>query len=289
MGQHPTAALTGAFLLLAATPVRYAQASEDGQGNSAENSKLAEVVVTGSRIRRESGFDYPVPVAVISGTDLQNSGYTVLGDAIANLPQALNTTSIQNTSGTLFASGESRVDLRGLGDQRTLVLVDGRRHLTGDFRTSAVDLNVIPSTMIERIEAISGGASAVYGSEAIAGVVNIILRKKYEGFQLDLQGGQTAENDGREWKGSAGYGFNFAGERGHFLIGAEFGRVNPVLRVDRDWAYPGIRRDTAVSPQTIVPQSKTNVVPTATFQLVGGNNPATACIGGHGDIRRLAE
>src|SRR5215472_16953662 len=108
MGQHPTAALMGAFLLFAATPVLYAQASADGQGNSAENSKLVEVVVTGSRIRLASGFDYPVPVAVISGTDLQNSGYTVLGDAIANLPQALNTTSIQNTSGTLFASGESR-------------------------------------------------------------------------------------------------------------------------------------------------------------------------------------
>ena len=276
MGQHVAAALTGAFLLLAATPVLHAQASGDGQGNATDNSKVTEVVVTGSRIRRESGFDYPVPVAVISGADLQNSGYTVLGDAIANLPQALNSTSLQNTSGTLFASGESRVDLRGLGDQRTLVLVDGRRHLTGDFRTSAVDLNVIPSTMIERIEAISGGASAVYGSEAIAGVVNIILRKKYDGFQFDLQGGQTAENDGREWKGSLGYGFNFAGDRGHFLFGAEFGRVNPILRVDRDWAYPGIRRNIAVSPQTIVPQSKTNVVPTATFQLVGGNNPATA-------------
>src|SRR5690348_398732 len=107
MGQHAAAALTGAFLLLAATPGVYAQASEDGQGGAADNAKVAEVVVTGSRIRRESGFDYPVPVAVISGADLQNSGYTVLGDAIANLPQALNTTSIQNPSGTLFASGES--------------------------------------------------------------------------------------------------------------------------------------------------------------------------------------
>src|SRR6185312_16521700 len=119
---------------------------------------------------------------------------------------------------------QSRIDLRGVNSVRTLVLVDGRRHLTGDFRNSSVDLNMIPSTMIERVEAISGGASAVYGSEAIAGVVNIILRKQYEGFQLDLQGGQTAQNDGREWKGSLGYGFNFAADRGHFLFGAEFGR-----------------------------------------------------------------
>lgn len=276
MSQHKMAALTVALSTLAATPLASAQTSQDGQNAAPEAQKVAEVVVTGSRIRREGGFDYPVPVAVMSGKDIENSGYTVLGDALANLPQALNSTSVQNTSGTLFNSGESNVDLRGLGNQRTLVLVDGRRHLTGDFRTSAVDLNVIPSTMIDRVEAISGGASAVYGSEAIAGVVNIILRKDYHGLEFDLQGGQTAENDGKEWKGSVGYGLTFGDNRGHFLIGAEFGRINPILQIDRSWAFPGLRRDTTVTPEPILPASRSNVVPTATFQLVGGNNPLTA-------------
>lgn len=276
MSRHPMAPLIGVLSLLASMPIAYAQATQDGQKGTPEAEKVSEVVVTGSRIRRQGGFDYPVPVAVMSGKDIENSGYTVLGDALANLPQALNSTSVQNTSGTLFASGESRVDLRGLGDQRTLVLVDGRRHLTGDFRTSAVDLNVIPSTMIDRVEAISGGASAVYGSEAIAGVVNIILRKDYHGLEFDLQGGQTAQNDGKEWKGSVGYGFNFADNRGHFLFGAEFGRVNPILQIDRSWAFPGLRRDVNLTPEPVIPASRSNTVPTATFQLIGGNNPATA-------------
>jgi iron complex outermembrane receptor protein len=272
-----TALAVGVVLLGATLP--YAQGQESSSTHVADASsdaKLAEVVVTGSRIRRENGFDYPVPVAVLNGKDIQNSGYTFLGDAIANLPQALATTGIQNTSGTLFNAGEARVNLRGLGTQRTLVLVDGRRYVTGDFQTSAVDLNVIPSSMVERVEAISGGASAVYGSEAIAGVVNIILRKQLDGLLLDVEGGQTQENDGREWKASAGYGFNFADNRGHVLFGTEFGRANPILQVNRDWAFPGERRDTLVNPQTVVPASRTNTVPTATFQLINSSNPNVA-------------
>ena len=138
------------------------QVTGSQQANGLQQANdLQQIVVTGSRIKRESGFDYPVPVAVITGDDIRESGYTAIGDALANLPQTLATTGIQNTSGSLFNAGQSRANLRGLGTQRTLVLVDGRRHVTGDFQTSAVDLNVIPSSMVERIEAISGGASAV--------------------------------------------------------------------------------------------------------------------------------
>ena len=241
-----------------------------------EPTPIQEVVVTGSRIKRESGFDYPVPVAVINGDDIRESGYTAIGDALANLPQSLATTGIQNSSGSLFNAGQSRANLRGLGTQRTLVLVDGRRHVTGDFQTSAVDLNVIPSSMVERIEAISGGASAVYGSEAIAGVVNIILRKNLQGLLLDVEGGQTDQNDGGEWSASAGYGFNFANDRAHFLIGAEYGKTDPIMQVDRDWAFPGVRRNTSLAVQPVVPQSRSNTMPTATFQLINSTNPATA-------------
>jgi outer membrane receptor protein involved in Fe transport len=232
------------------------------------SAPLDEVLITGSRVKRPDGFDYPVPVAVVNGDALNSSGYTQIGDALNNLPQALSSTGNQNTSSSLFNSGQQRINLRGIGNARTLVLVDGRRHLTGDFRTNAVDLNSIPSTMIERIEAISGGASAVYGSEAIAGVVNIILKKDLQGFVFDLQGGQTQENDGEEWKGSVGYGTHFADDRGSFLFGAEYARINPVWQIDRDWAFPGIRRNTAVAPQTVIPSSRSNTMPTATFQYV---------------------
>jgi outer membrane receptor protein involved in Fe transport len=269
-----TALVVGVVLPQGFTPAAYAQTNTSNTDTS-DTTRIQEVVVTGSRIKRESGFDYPVPVAVLSGDDIRESGYTAIGDALANLPQSLATTGIQNTSGSLFNAGQSRANLRGLGTQRTLVLVDGRRHVTGDFQTSAVDLNVIPSSMVERIEAISGGASAVYGSEAIAGVVNIILRKNLDGLLLDVEGGQTQKNDGGEWSASAGYGFKFASDRAHFLIGAEFGKTDPIMRVDRDWAFPGVRRNTSLTPQPIVPAARSNTMPTATFQLISNTaNPS---------------
>jgi iron complex outermembrane receptor protein len=258
-----------AAILAGATFNLQTPAQDSSQGNSAE--PVQEVLITGSRIRRESGFDYPVPVAVIGGDQLRDSGFTVLGDAMTNLPQALNTTNIQNTSGTLFNAGQSRVDLRALGSARTLVLVDGRRHLTGDFRTSAVDLNMIPSSMVDKIEAISGGASAVYGSEAISGVVNIVLRKEFKGLELDFQGGTTDESDGEEWKLSGIYGREWADGRGSLMIGAEWGQVKPIFQVDRDWAFPGIRRNSNVpmgTAQPVVPASRSNTMPTATFQFL---------------------
>lgn len=258
--------------VLATTPHR----TDAQENSSSQDEPELEVMITGSRIKRESGFDYPVPVAVIQGEDIRQSGFTILGEAITNLPQALTNYGVQSTSSTLFNSGQSRVDLRGLGSARTLVLVDGRRHLTGDFRTSAVDLNMIPSTMIERVEAISGGASAVYGSEAISGVVNIILRKDFEGTEFEFQGGMTPEDDGEEWKAAFGYGTSFMDGRLHFLAGAEYGKVEPIYRVDRDWAFPGTRRDTGTSPERVIPASRSTTMPTATFQLIGSGNPASA-------------
>ena len=200
MRHFVSAGLTALYFSLCLHATAFAQQT-NAQASSSD-APLQEVLITGSRVKRPDGFDYPVPVAVVSGASINDSGFTVLGDALNNLPQALSTTGNQNSSGSLFNAGQSRIDLRGVNSVRTLVLVDGRRHLTGDFRNSSVDLNMIPSTMIDRIEAISGGASAVYGSEAIAGVVNILLKKELQGFVFDLQGGQTSHSDGEEWKGS---------------------------------------------------------------------------------------
>src|SRR5690349_2237869 len=198
------AAFVVAFVL---PPEARAQQTNPQSQSSSTDAPVQEVLITGSRVKRPDGFDYPVPVAVIGGDAINDSGFTVLGDALNNLPQALSTTGLQNSSGSLFNAGQSRIDLRGVNSVRTLVLVDGRRHLTGDFRNSSVDLNMIPSTMIDRIEAISGGASAVYGSEAIAGVVNIILKKQLDGAVVDVQAGITSEGDGEEYKAAIGYGF----------------------------------------------------------------------------------
>ncbi len=240
------------------------------------NTTFDEIVVTGSRIKRADEFDAPIPLTVVSSDAVQDAGSTILGDVLGNLPQVLVGMSVQNSSTTLFNTGQSRVDLRGLGSARTLLLVDGRRHLTGDFRTSSVDLNLIPSTMIDRVEVISGGASAVYGSEAISGVVNVLLKKNLDGATIDVQAGITAEGDGAEYKAAAGYGFAFAEDRGSVVLGAEIGSVHPIYQIDRDWAYPGVRRDTTQTPQPIIPQSRSNTAATATFQFTSNASSSIA-------------
>jgi iron complex outermembrane receptor protein len=127
-----------------------------------KSSDLDTVVVTGTRIGRDAGFESPVPMVTLDAQAINASGFAVMGDVLFNLPQVAVNASLQGT-GTAFSAGQSRVDLRGLDSSRTLVLLDGRRFITGDFRTPGVDLNLIPSSMIERIDVISGGASAVYG------------------------------------------------------------------------------------------------------------------------------
>ncbi|MET0339029.1 MAG: TonB-dependent receptor, partial [Caulobacter sp.] len=233
---------------------------------------VEEIIVTGSRIRRDT-FSAPVPLAVVSSETIRAGGNTILGDALMDLPQLNPATNGQNSSSTLFLAGQSRADIRGLGPSRTLVLVDGRRHVFGDATSPAVDLNMIPSMMIERVEAVAGGASAVYGSEAIAGVLNIIMKKQQDGLELDAQVGVSDENDGEEYRLSGIWGGKFLDDRLNVVIGGEYARQEPVMQRDRGWAYPGIRRNNTLSPQPIIKNSRGTTTPFGTFQLRGGTNP----------------
>ncbi len=117
---------------------------------SGKDDSVSEVVVTGSRLRRDT-FDAPLPVANVTGEQLRQSGNVILGDALMEQPSIMASNNAQNSSATLFQSGESRVDIRGLGPSRTLVLMDGRRHVNGDPSNPAVDLNMIPSLMIDHV------------------------------------------------------------------------------------------------------------------------------------------
>src|SRR5688572_27475245 len=155
----------------------YAQAQTAGDGVD-----VGEIVVTGSRIRRDT-FNAPTPLSVITSESIRESGQTSVGDLLLEQPNINPATNSQNSSGTLFLAGQTRADIRGLGPTRTLVLMDGRRLPFSDASSPAVDLNTIPSLMIERIETIAGGASAVYGSEAISGVVNFIMKKEQDGLE----------------------------------------------------------------------------------------------------------
>src|SRR5712664_2825863 len=159
---------------------------------------LQEIIVTGSRIAAPNEVSSS-PIAVLSSKYIETSGKTDISDLILQLPQIFNNSLGQDlgntTSGLTTAGGIATADLRGLGPNRTLVLVDGRRLGQGSpytaIQSPAPDLDQIPAGLVDRVEVVTGGASAAYGSDAIAGVVNFIMKKNFEGFQVD---GQLGEN-----------------------------------------------------------------------------------------------
>jgi iron complex outermembrane recepter protein len=144
---------------------------------------LGEIVVTGSRIR-SANLESTTPVTQVTAQDVVTQGVTRIEDLVNQLPQAF---AAQNVTVANGATGAATLNLRGLGDARTLVLVDGRRLPYGSTNSSAADINQIPTQMIERVDVLTGGASAVYGSDAVAGVVNFILKKDFEGVEVTSQ------------------------------------------------------------------------------------------------------
>jgi iron complex outermembrane recepter protein len=152
-------------------------------GTAAAQDATAEtVIVTGSRLP-QANLTTVSPVTSISSDDIANTGVTRIEDIVNQLPQAF---AAQNATVSNGATGTATLNLRGLGETRTLVLVDGRRMPYGSPFSPAADINQIPGVMVERVEVLTGGASAVYGSDAIAGVVNFIMRKDFEGVEVDL-------------------------------------------------------------------------------------------------------
>ncbi|MBA4805589.1 MAG: TonB-dependent receptor [Brevundimonas sp.] len=148
-----------------------------------QETQLGEVVVTGSRIP-QTNLVTTSPVTQVTGEDIDVAGVTRVEDLVAQLPQAF---AAQNSTVSNGASGTATVSLRNLGSSRTLVLIDGRRMGYGSPNDDAADLNQIPEQLVERVEVLTGGASAVYGSDAVAGVVNFIMKKDFEGIQIDAQ------------------------------------------------------------------------------------------------------
>ena len=190
------------------------------------------IIVSGSRIARPD-LTSPVPVTVVESDELLNDGALSLGDALNDLPSLRSTFSTSNSQRFIGTTGLSILDLRGLGTTRTLTLVNGRRHVTssvGDFR---VDVNTIPYELLERVDVVTGGSSAVYGSDAIAGVVNFVLKRDYEGFQVNAQGGISDRGDSGRYTVSAAFGENFADGRGNIALAAEYTKVESVLNSER--------------------------------------------------------
>ena len=225
--------LTALALSLAA-PVAIAQ---EGDPQEARDEAVEEVVVTGSRIKRDT-FSSVSPLQVISGQVSREVGAidpsTILQDTSAAAGTQIDVT----FQGFVVDNGpgSSTIDLRGLGAQRTLVLINGRRAAPVGVEGApfAVDLNVIPSTLVQQYEILTDGASSVYGSDALAGVANIILRKDFEGLELEAYTRIPEYSNGVENTISAAWGFT--GDRGFFGIAADYGDGEAVAREDRPWS-----------------------------------------------------
>lgn len=200
---------------------------------------IEEVVVTGSRITR-SNIDSAQPVSTISADDILRSGQLDVAEVLNDNPALLSTissgNSLDSTAANLGAAGNvggSAADLRGLGFERTLTLVNGRRHVSGIEGTSSVDVGTIPSGLIERVEVLTGGASAIYGADAVTGVVNFILRDDFEGFELDFTPGLAGEGDAESYRASALFGRNFAEGRGNITIAVQYDYDDGLRKGDR--------------------------------------------------------
>lgn len=197
----------------------------------AQDGEIGEVVVTGSRIIRPD-YESASPIVTVSEANFRETGSTTVETMLNTLPQFVP--SVTNTSNNPSNGGQANMELRGLGIERTLVLLDGKRIVPSDD-TGAVDLNIIPASLISNVEIISGGASAAYGSDAIAGVVNI-KTKDFEGIQFDGNWGQTTESDGEEWQFGITGGLTFADGRGKALFNVSYADRKAVLAADRDFA-----------------------------------------------------
>lgn len=183
---------------------------------------LEEVVVTGSRIVRE-GYEAPTPLAVIGAEQLANRPDPNLAVLVAEMPAFSGSGVSASTSGGLSSgtSGQSNANLRGLGAARTLILLDGQRTVGSSVSGQNVDISSYPQQLVTRVDIVTGGASAVYGSDAVAGVVNFVLDKDFVGVKGDLSGGMTVYGDSENFSLKLSAGFEFANGRGHVLLSGE--------------------------------------------------------------------
>ena len=200
---------------------------------------VEEVTVTGSRIKRQD-LDGVGPVTVLDAANIEARGVTSTETLLQSLSASAGFAG--NQTGAYWTGagwGTAQVNLRGLGISRTLVLVNGRRVVYGGSgANSAVDLNIIPTSLVDRIEVLKDGASALYGADAVAGVVNIITKSNFEGLAFDSKYGQTSRSDGEEMSGNVTLGIG--GERGNMTMALSYVETQDVNMADRQSCGLGV-------------------------------------------------
>lgn len=237
--------LTALSMALAAPAFAQTETSvgtEAAQARSeAESVSPDDLIVTGTRIVR-NGFQSPTPLTVATQEDIRNTSPTNnIADFVNQLPALAGSTRPSNSRLAISSglAGINALNLRGLGEIRTLVLLDGRRTV-GSSVTGLVDVNTFPQALVKSVEIVTGGASAAYGSDAVAGVVNFVLDKKYTGIKASADSGITGRGDGANYSFSLAAGTAFgSGDRGHVLLSGEWAHRDGIFQVDRDWNARG--------------------------------------------------
>lgn len=222
---------------------------------------VESIVITGSRIARD-GYNAPTPVTVLALEDIQSDAPASIADFVNTLPSVKGSSTSSGSSGALSngAAGIAALNLRSLGTGRTLVLFDGQRSVAS-ASTGQVDTNTFPQSLVERVEVVTGGASAAYGSDAIGGVVNFILDRDYTGVKTSVQYGETTYGDNPSEKVELTAGMPFADGDGHVLFSADVFRSDGVHYTSRDWNLTGMQgmlnpyRNTPGQPYYIVSEN----------------------------------
>lgn len=237
-GRAPSSPLARSVSLAVSLALAVGSTGVMAQQNSA-SSELDEVVVTGSRLVVD-GTQAPTPVTVVSTEQMQLAAPRTMTEALLQLPVFAGSVSVANQStGTTSSNGAAHLNLRGLGTSRTLVLLDGRRVVPAT-NIGSVDIALLPEALVQRVEVVTGGASAAYGSEAVSGVVNFVLDTKFEGVKASIQGSVSEEGDNEGGKVLLAGGQSMMDDRVHAIGSLEYYTSAGVPTANaRDWAFGG--------------------------------------------------
>ena len=230
----------------------------------ADAEPVERIAITGSRIRSVNALAVS-QITSISGADLALTGHVNVMDALLDLPSVAGGLTNESAGFNYANTGMNTVDLRNLGHERTLVLVNGRRYVSSDVGEILVDMNSIPTSLVERIDITTGGGSASYGSGAIAGVVNFILKRDFEGVEVEARVNQSGKSDNKSDLLRATIGGNFAGDKGNAVI--NFERSTSEGLASRDRGITGVRLRTVDGQKVLNPADLSTYAPTWRYDI----------------------
>lgn len=240
----------------------WAQDEADAPTEEANVADVQTITVTGSRIPRSPDFVQSNPVVSVDAEDIRQAGSSSLGDFFKELPALTGSTGSYAAAGTnpgIGLAGLNLLNLRNLGRDRTLVLVDGKRHVSSVGGSSAVDIDTIPRSLIERVDIQTGGISAVYGADAVSGVVNFVMRRDFEGIEARTEFGQSSERDARTRLASIVGGRNFADGRLNLTGAYEYASSDALRSADRSFSGGDARRFFVNNPADFQPDDDPTV------------------------------